>query len=393
MKISYLLLACGVTACLSGCPAATPPTDLASPASATPTAVETFVPPPPATPGEVQSSEVKAGEGPGLAGSGGFTIEIKVWDDKFEGRPVGAGRMDLNLTPDRIPLPGLASSLEGMKKGGVRRLEIGAGDLFAEIPQGSGLTPTSRLFLEITLKDVYPKEPFEITTVKAGKGDKAAVPGDIVRVDYVGWLDGFESEKVFDSSRKQGRPFTVPLGKGRVIQGWEEGLSGMKKGETRRLSIPHYLAYGPVSQDSIPAKSRLFFEIELIEFVTPGKLVMSTVSPGQGVEIKKGETGLFHYTGWLDRFDGAEQFDSSHKRQQPFEVQVGVGQVIAGWDVGLVGMKPGEKRRLEIPYNLAYGAAGRAPVIPTYAKLYFEVEYLGPKSASASPTPAGSPTP
>lgn len=381
MKIYQLLFTLTAAACLSGCPA-TPSSPVGSSSPTAASASPAFTPPPPATPGQVVSTEVKAGEGTAISEGGGFTVEIKVWDDKFEGRPLGAGKMDMTLTPDRIPLPGLASSLEGMKQGGVRRLEIAAGDLFAQVPRGGTLTETSRLFLEITVKEVYAKEPFDITTVKAGSGEKKAANGDVLRVHYVGRTEGFDSKKIFDSSRKKGVPFTIGLGEGRVIAGWEMGLQGMRKGELRRLSIPHYLAYGATAQGDIPAKSRLFFEVELLDFVTPGKLVKSTVKPGQGTAIKKGETGLFNYTGWLDKFNGKERFDSSLDRNQAFETQVGVGQVIAGWDEGLVGMKPGEKRRLEIPYNLAYGPQGRPPVIPPYATLYFEVEYMGPKAAT-----------
>lgn len=395
MKLTHLFFWVATAACVAGCPAGPAGSTLtpaATPGQAATT--EAFIPPPPATPGQVTTTDVKVGEGPEIAGSGGFSILVKAWEDKFDGRPLGRGQMEMILTPDRIPLPGLASSLKGMKKGGVRRLEMAAGDFFSQIPEGAPLHQNSRLFFEVAVKEVYPEEPFEVKTVKPGAG-KEAVNGDALKVHYVGRTEGFESKNVFDSSREKDTPFVVTLGSGTVIAGWEKGLLGMKKGEIRRLSIPHYLAYGEKAQDKIPAKSRLFFEVELLDFVRPGKLVKSTTHPGQGTPIEKGQTGLFNYTGWLDKFQGKQRFDSSKDRNRPFEVQVGVGQVIAGWDEGLVGMKPGEKRNLEIPYNLAYGVQGRPPVIPAYATLYFEVEYVGPKPASPAPQPkpAGSATP
>ena len=106
-------------------------------------------------------------------------------------------------------------------------------------------------------------------------------------------------------------------------------------------------------------------------------LVVTVVKPGSGTPIASGTVGSFHYTGWLDKFENGEPFDSSVGRD-PFRLNLGAGEVIPGWDQGLVGMTPGEVRRLEIAPELAYGPDGRPPVIPPNSTLYFEVEYLGP---------------
>lgn len=84
-----------------------------------------------------------------------------------------------------------------------------------------------------------------------------------------------------------------------------------------------------------------------------------------------------HYTGWLDK-DGQNgtKFDSSVDRGQPFRFVVGVGQVIAGWDEAVLGMKVGEKRLIILPANLGYGTRGAGGVIPPNATLRFEVELL-----------------
>ncbi|KAL9954249.1 hypothetical protein ACROYT_G041761 [Oculina patagonica] len=88
---------------------------------------------------------------------------------------------------------------------------------------------------------------------------------------------------------------------------------------------------------------------------------------------KSGDTLHMHYTGTLD--DGT-QFDSSIPRKEPFVFTLGVGQVIKGWDQGLLNMCEGEKRKLVIPSDLGYGQRGAPPKIPGGATLTFEVELL-----------------
>jgi len=94
---------------------------------------------------------------------------------------------------------------------------------------------------------------------------------------------------------------------------------------------------------------------------------------GTGTEATTGKTAVVHYTGWL--MDGAK-FDSSVDRNQPFSFPLGRGQVIKGWDEGVVGMKVGGKRTLIIPPTLGYGARGAGNVIPPNATLKFEVQLL-----------------
>jgi FKBP-type peptidyl-prolyl cis-trans isomerase len=94
---------------------------------------------------------------------------------------------------------------------------------------------------------------------------------------------------------------------------------------------------------------------------------------GTGTEAVAGKTVGVHYTGWL--VDGTK-FDSSKDRGRPFSFTLGRGQVIAGWDQGVAGMKVGGKRKLVIPPHLGYGASGAGGVIPPDATLTFDVELL-----------------
>lgn len=110
------------------------------------------------------------------------------------------------------------------------------------------------------------------------------------------------------------------------------------------------------------------------------QLQMTTEKEGTGPAIAAGQTASMNYTGMLDNgtvFDS--NTDPKFGHVSPFEFKLGAGQVIAGWDQGILGMKVGEKRKLVIPPNLGYGASGAGASIPPNATLTFEVELLAIK--------------
>ena len=109
------------------------------------------------------------------------------------------------------------------------------------------------------------------------------------------------------------------------------------------------------------------------------------VAAGTGAPAAPGKVYVVHYTGWLT--DGTK-FDSSRDRDTPIRFEQGKRRVIPGWDAGFEGMRVGGRRRLLIPYQLAYGELGRPPRIPPRAALVFDVELLGVEEPPPAPPSA-----
>lgn len=244
------------------------------------------------------------------------------------------------------------------------------------------------------LKEAVPGVKFR--DIKEGSGDPVP-PGATVTVHYAGWrTDGEE----FDNSKKRGKTADFPLksGPGGVIAGWVAGIPGMKKGGIRKLVLAPEKAYGQQQKEGIPPGSTLIFEVELVDFVPPvkpklfdgtdptapdpdlkdigGGLKIRDLKEGSGEPVKEGAEVTMHYTGWL--LNGT-QFDSSRTRGKPLDALLKPGtqkSVIAGWNKGIPGMKPGGIRKLVIPPEMAYGDEGFSPDIPGGATLVFEVEVV-----------------
>lgn len=222
--------------------------------------------------------------------------------------------------------------------------------------------------------------------------DGVKAVGNSVVVHYTGY---FKDGKIFDSSVERGQPLKgLKVGAGQVIKGWDEGLALLHKGEKAKLIVPYQLAYGEQGYGPIPPKTDLIFDVEIVDvkpitapvqFDIKGLEAKTTASglkyyevkrSGSTVKAEAGKTVKVHYTGYLA--DG-KMFDSSVERDEPIEFPLGQHMVIPGWEEGIALMNVGDKLRLVIPYALAYGEQGRAPVIPEKADLTFDVELIDVK--------------
>lgn len=123
-----------------------------------------------------------------------------------------------------------------------------------------------------------------------------------------------------------------------------------------------------------PATDKTKPEFEVPAGDPPAQLVVTDLEPGTGAEAKAGDTISVHYVG--KAYSTREQFDASWDRGSPFPFTLGAGDVITGWDEGLVGMKVGGRRQLVIPPDKAYGANSPTPKIGPNDTLVFVVDLL-----------------
>jgi peptidylprolyl isomerase len=298
-------------------------------------------------------------------------------------------------------LPGWEEGVGMMKPGGKAKLILPADLAFGEQGYGS-VPPNSQIVMEVELVAVEPAPiPTEVTAdqltqttsglqyydINQGEGTEAT-KNSTVSTNYTIWVKTADGYSYIDQS-PAGSPLSFVLGRGdTVFPGWDEGATGMKVGGKRLLVIPPELALGSQGNSVIPADSTLVMEIELADMKEPqvatqvdekdftttaSGLKYYDLKTGTGDSPKAGQTVVVNYTGWLS--DGT-QFDSSIDRGEPISFVLGEGNVIPGWDEGLLTMKVGGKRQLVIPPDLGYGEQGSGSLIPPGATLIFEVELV-----------------
>ena len=271
-------------------------------------------------------------------------------------------------------IAGWDKGMVGMQLGGKRTViiapELGYGS--TEIPK---VPAGSTLVYDLELVDI-PRT--QIRDLSPGNGDPA-IPGDYVKVDYTGWIyENGARTRQFDSSVDNGGSAVFSIGTGMVIKGWDQGVAGMRVGGKRELIIPPEMGYGDRGTANVPAGSTLLFEITLLELP---RVQSRTLMEGTGEPAKVGDIVEVNYTGWVQGPDGqrGEEFDTSKGRSRPFQMKLGSAKVMPGWELGIRGMKLGERRELVIPPDLGYGNRARRGIkvtIPAGTTLIFEIELV-----------------
>ena len=241
---------------------------------------------------------------------------------------------------------------------------------------------------KVTLPKVAPTK-LVITDITDGEGVGAAV-GDLIAVHYVGVLssDGTRFDGNFGSS-----PFSLTLGKGQVIKGWDEGLLGMKAGGMRQLDIPADLAYGDSgSGDIIKPGAALSFVVEMVgiipatdpadepQLTIAGAAASSTLQSkdlieGKGDAIAAGDTVALHIVAY--RGDTGEKITSTWPEGAPVSLTLEEGGSLPGIVKGVPGMKVGGRRQMTIPYADAFGADGNKEMkLPAKTDLVLVVDLI-----------------
>jgi len=221
--------------------------------------------------------DLEEGDGPAVKSGQHVSVQFTGWfeDDTLINSTVGQAPFDFIVGTSQA-YPGWDEGLLGMETGGTRQLVIPA-ELGAEAFGPQGNPDNSALIFEVEVLEISEGPPDAPQAVDEGdytvtdsglkiydfeEGDGVEVePGRQVSVHYTGWLEDGTS---FDSSIG-GQPFSLVVGTGQVIPGWDEGLQGMKAGGRRQLVIPSDLGYGETGSGQIPPGATLIFEVEIVD--------------------------------------------------------------------------------------------------------------------------------
>jgi peptidylprolyl isomerase len=335
--------------------------------------------------GKVEIKELAAGAGRAAQANDIVTVEFTgtLLDGKEFDTSKGKAPLVFTLGKKEV-IPGWEEGIPGMKVGGERQLTVPPSLAYGDTGAGDVIPPKSTLKFAIKLLRIDREgDPtgIEKTVTKEGSGT-SAVEGDLMDIHYLGtYLNGIK----FDSSYDRKSPLHIIAGHERLIKGFVQGIAGMKPGEKCKIVIPPSLGYGASPRGPIPGNSTLQFELELVK-ITPKadvlkeiladqkKLTIEELAPGTGAEVKNGDMVSVHFSA---NVVGGPKLGDTRESNQPFPYQVGSGQLTRGFDVGLVGMKVGSKRKVTIPPALGYGSvvAGNGK-IPANSTLIFELEIV-----------------
>ncbi|MEU3724909.1 FKBP-type peptidyl-prolyl cis-trans isomerase [Streptomyces sp. NPDC031705] len=268
---------------------------------------------------------------------------------------------------------------------------------------------------EITVPKGEPSGKFVVSTVKEGTGPEIK-KDDLVVTKYTGkvWKSGKELSGSYDP---EGQPLVVPAGSAQILPLFSDAVLGKKVGSRVLVVAPPAAAFGEQGQPQLGVgpKDNLVFVLD-VDSVLPKKaegtqapipsdlpqvkadeekaatitvpkndppkeLVDKVLIEGKGPEVKSGQTVYMQYSGaaWAPNQgkDAAKLFDTSWKTGAPFSTKIGQGQVIEGWDKGLVGKKVGSRVLLVIPPEQAYKDQAKGEDLPANSTLVFVVDIVG----------------
>ncbi|KAM4531191.1 peptidyl-prolyl cis-trans isomerase FKBP10-like [Odontesthes bonariensis] len=279
---------------------------------------------------------------------------------------VGLGRL----------ITGMDRGLQGMCVNERRRITVPPHLAYGSIGTGGVIPPDAVLVYDVHLLDLWnTNDKIQIRTLNKPTGcSRVTAASDFVRYHFNGTLLTGET---FDSSYSRNGTYDTYLGQGDLIKGLDEGLLGMCVGERRVIIVPPFLAFGENGHGAkIPPQATLLFEVLMIDVFNPkDDLIVEVKEVPKGCTRRTvaGDYIRYHYNG---TFQDGKAFDSSYQRNSTYNTYIGMGYVIRGMDKALLGLCVGEKRRITIPPQMAYGEEGVGDFIPGSAVLVFDIHVI-----------------